>query len=195
MAPRPCKFLEDPGKEHTIKQLKSMICQTVAYVKTELKRYVDTAHDSDRLHVQVCEAGVFRVVPSVVVLFKALRSDGTTRYPCHNGKAIIKLAEVPAAIVHMHDLVGNQFLYADFAAGAALVPVEKHILSVISISKHATQPGQFVDEFLCATEHVNIGISRKSGAQASLSRTNFQVNYSWWVTSKHTLSRMSSSPN
>ena len=143
-----------------------MICQTVAYVKSELKRYVDTAHDSDRLHVQVCEAGVFRVVPSVVVLFKALRSDGTTRYPCQNGKAIIKLAEVPAAIVHMNDLVGNQFPYADFAAGAALVPVEKHILSVISISRHATQPGQFVDEFLCATEHVNIGISRKSGAQA-----------------------------
>lgn len=105
-----------------------MICQTVAYVKSELKRYVDTAHDSDRLYVQVCEAGIFRVVPSVVVLFKALRSDGTTRYPCQNGKAIIKLAEVPAAIVHMHDLVGNQFPYADFAAGTALVPVEKQIL-------------------------------------------------------------------
>ena len=112
--------LEDPGREHTIKQLKSLICQTVAYVKSELKRYVDTAHDSDRLYAQVCEAGVFRVVPSVVVLFKALRSDGTTRYPCQNGKAIIKLAEVPAAIVHMNDLVGNQFPYADFAAGAAL---------------------------------------------------------------------------
>ena len=39
----------------------------------------------------------------------ALMSDGTTRYPCHNGNAIIKIAEIPAAIVHMHAFVESQF--------------------------------------------------------------------------------------